>query len=76
MASAFIERSTVEFRFNNSQYFLPWRPISVSPIGIKSFFSEWGKRVRLSEVIWVGIACSVILILRSVINLFYTHSNK
>lgn len=49
--------------FDNGRYFLPWRPISVSPIGIKSFFSDWGLRVVISELIWVGIPCSVILVL-------------
>ncbi|MFV2059741.1 MAG: metal-dependent hydrolase [Gammaproteobacteria bacterium] len=48
--------------FDNSRYFFPWRPIYVSPIGIKSFFSEWGIRVLISEAIWIGIACGVILI--------------
>lgn len=47
--------------FDNSRYFLPYRPIAVSPIGIKSFFSEWGQRVILSELIWVGIPCTFLL---------------
>ncbi|VAW97590.1 Inner membrane protein YbcI [hydrothermal vent metagenome] len=48
--------------FDNSRYFFPWRPISVSPIGIKSFFSEWGLRVIVNEAIWIGLPCSIILI--------------
>jgi len=47
--------------FDNTRYFFPWRPISVSPIGIKSFFSDWGVRVILSEAIWVGIPCGILL---------------
>ena len=31
--------------FDNTRYFLPWRPIQVSPIGMENFFSEWGWRV-------------------------------
>lgn len=41
--------------FDNSRYFFPWRPIKVSPIGAANFFSEWGKRVLISEFSWIGI---------------------
>lgn len=41
--------------WDNTRYFFSWRPIQVSPIGIENFFSEWGKRVLLSELIWIGI---------------------
>lgn len=47
--------------FDNNRYFLPYRPIAVSPIGIRSFFSEWGQRVILSELIWIGIPCTFLL---------------
>lgn len=36
--------------FDNSRYFFPIRPIQVSPIGAKAFFSESGLRVILSEL--------------------------
>jgi inner membrane protein len=39
--------------FDSTRYFFPWTPIEVSPIGIRAFFSEWGIRVILSEMIWV-----------------------
>ncbi len=39
--------------FDNARYFLPWRPIQVSPIGIAAFFSEKGLRVIKSELVWV-----------------------
>jgi inner membrane protein len=48
--------------FDHERHFLPFRPIQVSPIGVKEFFSEWGLRVIASELIWVfipGIAMSV-----------------
>jgi len=48
--------------FDNSRYFLPWTPIVVSPIGVKSFFSEWGVRVILSELLLIGVPCSVLLL--------------
>lgn len=39
--------------FDNSRFFLPWRPITVSPIGIRHFFGEWGLAVLASELRWV-----------------------
>ncbi len=49
--------------FDNTRYFLPVRPIQVSPIGIASFFSGWGVRVIVSEIIWVGLPCVVLVLL-------------
>lgn len=43
--------------FNNGRYFLPWRPIKVSPIGIERFFSERGWQVIQSELVWVFFPC-------------------
>lgn len=48
--------------FDNSRYFFPFRPIKVSPIGITNFFSEWGFKVVLSELIWIGIPSIFIII--------------
>ncbi|MBB6612284.1 metal-dependent hydrolase [Pontibacter sp. Tf4] len=47
--------------FDNTRYFLPWRPIQVSPIGVGNFFSEWGWRVIKSELVWVGLPAIVCL---------------
>ncbi len=41
--------------WDNTRHFFDWRPIKVSPIGIKNFFSEWGLRVILSELIYIFI---------------------
>ncbi len=49
--------------FDNARYFLPWRPIKVSPMGIESFFSEWGLKVIQSELFWIGIPCAIAIIL-------------
>ncbi len=48
--------------FENTRYFFGFRPILVSPIGVEKFFSEWGLRVIMSELIWIGIPCGVVLI--------------
>ena len=47
--------------FSNERFFFPWRPIEVSPIGIR-FFSERGFDVILSEIIWVWLPAFVVLI--------------
>ena len=41
--------------FSNARYFFPFRPIKVSPIGFRNFFSAWGWAVIKSEliVIWI-----------------------
>jgi inner membrane protein len=40
--------------FDNTRYFLPWRPVQVSPIGL-GVFSRWGWHALLSEVIWIWL---------------------
>lgn len=48
---------------DNERHFLPFRPIQVSPIGVKAFFSEWGLRVIASELLWVflpGLAAATL----------------
>ena len=47
--------------FDNSRYFFPYRKILVSPLGIENFFSEWGMRVILSELKYIGIPCLLLL---------------
>ncbi len=39
--------------FDAGRYDLPWRPIVVSPLGIRRFFSAWGVAVVASEAVWV-----------------------
>ncbi len=41
--------------FDTTRYFLPWRPIEVSPIGAAHFFTERGMVVILSELKWVWL---------------------
>lgn len=51
--------------FDTTRYFFPWRPIQVSPIGVSKFFSAWGIKVVLSELIWIVIPTSIyILVIR------------
>jgi len=39
--------------FENSRYFLPFRPLEVSPIGVKRFFSARGVTILLNEFCYV-----------------------
>lgn len=48
--------------FNPSRYFFPWRPIRVSPIGVR-FFSHRGWLVLRSEFVWVWIPTAVVFAL-------------
>lgn len=41
--------------FDNSRYFLPWRPVMVSPIGVAPFFSRYGLDVLISEFVWIWL---------------------
>jgi len=54
--------------FDNSRYFLPWRPIRVSPIAITRFFSPRGYAILQSELLWIwlpaGLFAVLVLMLR------------
>jgi len=56
--------------FENRRYFLPWRPIRVSPISVTRFFSPRGLAVLQNELLWIWIPVIVlgaaILMLRRV----------
>jgi len=53
--------------FDNSRYFFPWRPIEVSPIGVKAFFSKWGLAVVKSELQWIWLPSFAMVLLSTVI---------
>jgi inner membrane protein len=46
--------------FDATRYFFPWRPVQVSLIGF-GFFSRWGMRALLSEVVWIWIPTGVVV---------------
>ena len=41
--------------FDTSRYFLPWRPIEVSPLALSRFFSARGFAVLQSELVWIWL---------------------
>jgi inner membrane protein len=48
--------------FNNTRYFLPWTPIRVSPIGVSRFFSPRGLEVVRSELLWIWLPATLLLV--------------
>ncbi|MCL4131465.1 UNVERIFIED_CONTAM: hypothetical protein GTU68_035463 [Idotea baltica] len=50
--------------WDTERYFLPWRWIKVSPIGITNFKGEWAKAVLLSEFYLVWIPGLLFIFLR------------
>jgi inner membrane protein len=54
--------------FDNNRYFLPWRPIRVSPIAVTRFFSPRGYAIIRSEMLWIWLPAilfaSAVLMLR------------
>ncbi|PYV07899.1 MAG: hypothetical protein DMG07_27265 [Acidobacteria bacterium] len=46
--------------FSNRRYFLPWRPLEVSPIGVSAFLSRRGVRGLGSEAKWIWLPLGVL----------------
>lgn len=48
--------------FDTTRYFLPFRPVVVSPMHWNTFFSPIGLRVLLSEAIWIWLPCLLLVV--------------
>jgi inner membrane protein len=48
--------------FDNTRYFLPWRPIRVSPIGVTRFFNHRGLEVVQSELLWIWLPAALLMV--------------
>ena len=48
---------------DQQRYFFSFRPIQVFPIGIRNFAGQQAVRVLVSEVVWVGLPCLVLLLI-------------
>ncbi len=48
--------------FGTTRYFLPWRPIRVSPIGLTRFFSYRGIAVLQSELLWIWFPAILLIV--------------
>jgi len=51
--------------FHDERYFFPWRPILVSPMSVRRFFSERGVRILASEIVcvWIPAATFAVIVL-------------
>jgi inner membrane protein len=47
--------------FDTTRYFLPWRPILVSPIGVARFFSPRGLAILQSELAWIWLPSALMV---------------
>jgi inner membrane protein len=45
---------------SNARFFLPWRVITVSPIGVTPFLSARGARVLRSELVWIWMPAAFV----------------
>jgi len=48
--------------FDNTRYFAPWRPIQVSPIGLRPLLSREGAGVLVSEAVWLWLPAAMLVI--------------
>jgi len=46
--------------FDDTRYFLPWRPVNVSPLEPQLFFSWYGVHVLISELVWIWAPVALI----------------
>jgi inner membrane protein len=46
--------------FQGGRFFLPWRPIEVSPIGTARFFGRRGIEVLRSELLWIWLPSALV----------------
>jgi inner membrane protein len=53
--------------FSNTRYFFPWRPIEVSPIGVRRFFTWRGVQIMCSELQWVWLPAAGVSILGMIV---------
>ena len=49
--------------FSDAEFFFPWRPIEVSPLGAR-FFSARAWAVIASELLWIGLPLIALVVLR------------
>jgi len=49
--------------FDTTRYFLPFRPLAVSPLGLRAFFDVRGLHILANEMWWVGMPSLGLLLL-------------
>jgi len=48
--------------FDDTRYFLPWRPIFASPMRITQFISRTGLKVLWKELVWIWLPVLLLLL--------------
>lgn len=48
--------------FSDTRYFLPWRPIIVSPVSIRTFLGHDGLVRLLNEMVWVWLPAATVFL--------------
>src|SRR5262249_48030747 len=48
--------------FDKTRYFLIWRPIPVSPIGVTPFFSSRGLAVLRGDLFWIWLPAAILFL--------------
>ncbi len=56
--------------FSSKRYFLPWTPIQVSPMRIKSFFTARGWAVFRNELVWIWLPGLTLVLLSRMVRLW------
>lgn len=46
--------------FDTTRYFFPLRPIEVSPLSVRAFFTARGWTILASELLWVWLPCTLL----------------
>lgn len=46
--------------FDTTRYFFPFRPIEVSPLSVRAFFTARGWTILASELLWVWLPCALL----------------
>ena len=57
----FLSYADAFWPFDQTRYFCDWRPIRVSPFGLKGLLSQRGLSVMLSELRWVWAPCLAVI---------------
>jgi len=53
--------------FDDTRYFFPWTPITVSPLGMRGLLSNWGLMVIKCEFLWIWLPSILIAVISTMV---------